>query len=67
MRHQIKTMAFVGGISQECGLETYLIRPMSINTESFIEFLEKLRDDNDENPLVIFMDNLQVHKTRAVT
>ena len=59
-------MAFIGGISEECGLETYLIRPMSINQESLIDFLEKLRDDNDDNPLVIFMDNLQVHKTRRV-
>jgi hypothetical protein len=67
MRHMIKTTAFVAGISQDSGLETYLLEPYSINQDSFVKFLRKLRKVNKDKPLAIFMDNLVVHKTRFVT
>ena len=67
MRHKIKTTAYVAGISEECGLETYLLEPQSINQDSFVKFLKKLRKVNKDQPLVIFMDNLVVHKTKVVT
>jgi hypothetical protein len=38
-RNKVKTHALVAGISEDRGLECYLIYPRSINKDSFIEFL----------------------------
>jgi hypothetical protein len=48
MRHKIKTMAFIAGISDDVGLETYLIKSASIRQDTFIEFLEKLSEVNND-------------------
>jgi len=32
----------ISGISDDLGLEEFLIKPRSINTDSFIEFLEMI-------------------------
>jgi len=40
----IKTHAIVAGISEDKGLEEYLVWPKSIKTEQYVNFLEKIRD-----------------------
>ena len=59
-------MAFLGAISDNGGLEAYSIHPNSITTKEFIEFVEKLSDKFHGQEFAIFMDNLQVHKTKEV-
>jgi len=63
---RIKTMAFLGAISDNVGLEAYTIHPNSITTKEFIEFVEMLSDKFHGQEFAIFMDNLQVHKTKEV-
>jgi transposase len=63
---RIKTMAFLGAISDNEGLEAYTIHPNSITTKEFIEFVEMLSDKFHGQEFAIFMDNLQVHKTKEV-
>ena len=59
-------MAFLGAISDNEGLEAYTIHPNSITTKEFMEFVEILSDKFNEKEFAIFMDNLQVHKTKEV-
>ena len=59
-------MAFLGAISDNEGLEAYTIHPNSITTKEFIEFVEMLSDKFHGQEFAIFMDNLQVHKTKEV-
>ena len=59
-------MAFLGAISDNEGLEAYTIHPNSITTKEFIEFVEILSDKFHGQEFAIFMDNLQVHKTKEV-
>ena len=63
---RIKTMAFLRAISDNEGLEAYTIHPNSITTKEFIEFVEMLSDKFHGQEFAIFMDNLQVHKTKEV-
>ena len=63
---RIKTMAFLGAISDNEGLEAFTIHPNSITTKEFIEFVEMLSDKFHGQEFAIFMDNLQVHKTKEV-
>jgi len=53
-------------ISDNKGLEAYTIHPNSITTKEFIEFVEMLSDKFHGQEFAIFMDNLQVHKTKEV-
>ena len=59
-------MALLGAISDNGGLEAYTIHPKSITTKEFIEFLEMLSVKFHGQEFAIFMDNLQVHKTKEV-
>ena len=43
-----------------------MIRPRAINADYFIEFLKELREKSRDQFIVLFMDNLQVHKTDEV-
>ena len=40
----VKAHAIIAGISEESGLETYLIKPKSIKTLEYLEFLQVLGD-----------------------
>ena len=59
-------MAFIGAISDNGGLEAYTIHPKAITTVEFIEFVEMLSARFLGQEFAIFMDNLQVHKTKEV-
>ena len=39
LRFELETQALVSAISWEQGLESYMIKPFSINSDSFIDFL----------------------------
>ena len=49
-----------------CGIEYFEMYDQALNEELFMEFLKTLASKNKRQKLVIFMDNLQVHKTDAV-
>ena len=59
-------MAFIGAISDNGGLEAYTIHPKAITTVELIEFVEMLSAKFLGQEFAIFMDNLQVHKTKEV-
>ena len=59
-------MAFISAISVNKGLEAYTIHPKAITTVEFIEFVEMLSAKFIGQEFIIFMDNLQVHKTKDV-
>ena len=59
-------MAFLGAISDNGGLEAYTIHPKAITTAEFVEFVEMLSAKFLGQEFAIFMDNLQVHKTKEV-
>ena len=50
-------------ISEDLGLEHYLLHPKSISSPEYIKFLEELSEKYFHEPLVLFMDNLMVHRT----
>ena len=63
---RIKSMAFLGAISDNGGLEAYTMHAKAITTKEFIEFVEMLSAKFHGQDFAIFMDNLQVHKTKEV-
>jgi hypothetical protein len=63
---KIKTIALVAAISEDRGLEAYALHPRSINTEQFVQFIELLSEMFSGSEFSMFMDNLQVHKTKEV-
>ena len=63
---RVKSQAFVAAISEDGGLESYMLHPRSFNQEQFITFLEQLATQHQGEQIAIFLDNLAVHKTRKV-
>ena len=45
MRFELETQALISAISWEKGLESYLIKPFSIDSDSFVNFLYQLRHE----------------------
>ena len=56
------TMAVLSGISREKGQELFMLFPKSVNVPKFKEYLTKLREENGDKKICLFMDNLSVHK-----
>ncbi len=63
---RIPTIALVAAISEDLGLEAYALHPRSISAQEFINFINILSDRFGGNEFAMFMDNLQVHKTKEV-
>ena len=63
---RIKTIAFIGAISDNGGLEAYTIHTKDITTVEFVKLVEMLSAKFLGLELAIFMDNLQVHRTKEV-
>lgn len=63
---KIKTMTLIAGISEDLGLEAFAIHPRSINADNFVAFVRHLSNKFGGQEFSIFMDNLQVHKTKEV-
>ena len=58
--------AVCAAISEGCGVEHIELYDQALNEESFKEYLNVLASKNKRRKLVVFMDNLSVHKTREV-
>ena len=54
----------IAAISEESGLIDYCIHPKSINTETFVAFIEQLSAKLGGGDFALFLDNLTVHKTK---
>ena len=57
-RLRVKTQAMISAISEDVGLEGYVIHPSSIAAKEFIEFLEMLSIKFNGREFAVFMDNL---------
>ena len=60
---QEPTLAVLASISKEKGLEHYRIFDNSVNIPKFKEFLQELRENNGDEKIALFMDNLSAHKS----
>ena len=58
---QNKTVAVLAGISMEKGVEIVMTFDTSVNTDKFIEFLQRLRFEQPFDKIALFMDRLSVH------
>ena len=63
---RLRTVALVAAISEDGGLEAYALHPRSISTAEFVAFVKQLSQRFGEAEFAMFMDNLQVHKTKEV-
>ena len=55
---RIKTVALIAAISEDKGLEGFVIHPKSISTPEFVGFVQQLSDRFGGGEFCIFMDNL---------
>ena len=58
--------ALVLAISRENGLEHYQVYDKSVNKYKFVEYLDELYVPNKHESIVLFLDNLGVHKSGLV-
>ena len=58
--------AVCAAISEGCGVEYIELYDQALNVSSFREYLNVLASRNKRKKLVVFMDNLSVHKTREI-
>ena len=64
---QMKTIAFLGVVSQDRGIYYYELFDRSVNTEKFVGFLKRLRAKYGAGRLALYQDNLRVHKSILAT
>ena len=57
-------MAVIAAISEDDGLIDYLVHPRAINTEVFLAFVKQIAQKLDGGDFALFLDNLNVHKTK---
>jgi hypothetical protein len=60
-RVQPETIAAAVCISEDRGLEGYLLRPYSIKSDDLVDLLEYIRKKNKTSKIALFMDNLKAH------
>ena len=49
------------------GLETWLTKPRSIDSDAFISFIEGLVAQNQSEEITLFLDNATIHRSKKVT
>ena len=54
----------IAAISEDDGLSDYLVHPRAINTEVFLAFVKQVAQKLDGGDFALFLDNLNVHKTK---
>ena len=59
-------MAVVAGVSTDVGLEGYYIRPKSIDSDAFIQFVLTVLQRSKPETFVLFLDNCRVHHSIKV-
>jgi hypothetical protein len=62
----MNALALIAAIESERGLVSYAIHEGSINSEKFIAFLEQLKEHMSCPEICLYLDNLSVHRTKAV-
>ncbi len=60
----MQTTAVIAAISEDGGLIDYLVHPRAINTEVFLAFMKQVAQKLDGGDFALFLDNLNVHKTK---
>jgi transposase len=60
----VQTTAVIAAISEDGGLIDYLVHPRAINTEVFLAFVKQVAQKLDGGDFALFLDNLNVHKTK---
>ena len=60
----MQTTAVIAAISEDGGLINYLVHPRAINTEVFLAFVKQVAQKLDGSDFALFLDNLNVHKTK---
>ena len=58
--------AVIAAISEEKGVDQIMIFSAAIDSNNFIDYLQKLRKRHGNAPLALFCDQLAVHKSQAV-
>ena len=53
------------GISAEEGVEQWRVFKKSVDTEKFLQYLNMVREANGNKKVALFMDNLNVHRTKV--
>ena len=51
----------------EGGLEAWLTKPRSIDSDAFISFIEGLVAQNQSEEITLFLDNATIHRSKKVT
>ena len=59
-----KPKALLMGISAEEGVEQWRIFSKSVDTKKFLLYLDMVREANENKKVALFMDNLNVHRTK---
>ena len=54
----------IAAISEDGGLIDYLVHPRAINTEIFLAFVKQVAQKVNGSDFALFLDNLNVHKTK---
>ena len=57
-------IAVVAGVSAEQGLEAWLTFPRSIDSDTFISFLESLLAANNCKKIALLVDNVSTHRSK---
>ena len=57
-------MDVIAAISEDDGLIDYLVHYRAINTEVFLAFVKQVAQKVNGNDFALFLDNLNVHKTK---
>ena len=60
-----KCLAVIAAVSSKRGLIAFHSQPNSINSKTFVTFLEQLRKITNQRRLLILLDNCSINKTRA--
>ena len=60
-------IAVIAAISADKGVDLIMMFDKAVSRFEFIDFLRKLRSQNVDTPLNMFLDNLTAHKTNEVT
>ena len=56
----------IAAISEEKGVDQFIIYSAAVDSDDFIDYLQRLRKRHGKAPLAMFCDQLAVHKSRAV-
>ena len=62
----MNALSLIAAIESERGLVSYAIHEGSINSDKFIAFLEQLKEHMSCPEICLYLDNLSVHRTKAV-